>query len=78
MFLDPDDRYTLDAVETLYNTVKANDAQMAFGRFRRIFEYGGKVQKSYSPYKDDIEKEYPGETFETENFIKVPDFLWDN
>ena len=68
----------LDAVETLYNTVKANDAQMAFGRFRRIFEYGGKVQKSYSPYKDDIEKEYPGETFETENFIKVPDFLWDN
>ena len=78
MFLDPDDRYTLDAVETLYHAVKANDAQMAFGRFRRIFEYGGKVQKSYSPYLDNIERAYPDETFETENFIKVPDFLWDN
>ena len=63
---------------TLYHAVKANDAQMAFGRFRRIFEYGGKVQKSYSPYMDNIERAYPDETFETENFIKVPDFLWDN
>lgn len=78
MFLDPDDRFTPDAVETLYRAAKTNDAQMAFGRFRRIFEYGGKVQKSYSPYKDNLEKAYPDETFETENFIKVPDFLWDN
>lgn len=78
MFLDPDDRYTPDAIETLYQSVKVNDAQIAFGRFRRIFEYGGKVQKSYSPYKDEIEKHYPNEVFETENFINVPDFLWDN
>ncbi len=78
MFLDPDDRFTPDAVETLYQTAKTNDAQMAFGRFRRIFEYGGKVQKSYSPYKDNLEKAYPDETFESENFIKVPDFIWDN
>ena len=78
MFLDPDDRYTPDAVETLYHAAKQNNAQVAFGRFRRIFEYGGKVQKSYSPYKDNLEKHYPDETLETENFIKVPDFLWDN
>lgn len=78
MFLDPDDRYTPDACEVLYKAVTENDAQMAFGRFRRIFEYGGKVQKSYSPYMDDIEKYYPDETFETENFINVPDFIWDN
>lgn len=78
MFLDPDDRYTPDACEVLYNAVKANDAQMAFGRFRRIFEYGGKVQKSYSPYMDSLEQAYPDETFETENFINVPDFIWDN
>jgi glycosyltransferase involved in cell wall biosynthesis len=77
MFLDPDDRYTPDACETLYRAVKENDAQMAFGRFRRIFEYGGKVQKSYSPYMDSIDEAYPDETFETENFIRVPDFLWD-
>lgn len=78
MFLDPDDRYTPDAVETLYNAITENDAQMAFGRFRRIFEYGGKVQKSYSPYKDNLDEAYPDEVFETENFINVPDFLWDN
>lgn len=78
MFLDPDDRYTPDACETLYKAVTQHDAQMAFGRFRRIFEYGGKVQKSYSPYEDDIESYYPDETFETENFVNVPDFVWDN
>lgn len=78
MFLDPDDRYTPDACETLYNSVKKYDAQMAFARFRRIFEYGGKVQKSYSPYMDDLASVYPDETFETENFVNVPDFVWDN
>ena len=78
MFLDPDDRYTPDAVKTLYNAAKQNNAQMAFGRFRRIFEYGGKVQKSYSPYIDSLDVAYPDETFETENFINVPDFVWDN
>ena len=78
MFLDPDDRFTPDACETLYNAVKKYDADMAFARFRRIFEYGGKVQKSYSPYIDDLENAYPDETFETANFLNVPDFLWDN
>ena len=78
MFLDPDDRYTPDACETLYNAVKEHDADMAFARFRRIFEYGGKVQKSYSPYMDDLESAYPDETFETENFLDVPDVIWDN
>lgn len=78
MFLDPDDRYTPDACEVLYNAVKEYDADMAFGRFRRIFEYGGYVQESYSPYPDDLESAYPDETFETANFLNVPDFLWDN
>lgn len=78
MFLDPDDRFTPDACEVLYNAAKEHDAEMAFGRFRRIFEYGGKVQKSYSPYMDDLSKNYPDETFETANFLDVPDFVWDN
>lgn len=78
MFLDPDDRYTPDACETLYNAVTEYDAQMGFARFRRIFEYGGKVQESYSPYMADLKSAYPEETFETANFLDVPDFLWDN
>lgn len=51
---------------------------MAFARFRRIFEYGGYVQKSYSPYKDDLESVYPDETFESANFLDIPDVIWDN
>ena len=78
MFLDPDDRYTPDACEKLYNAAKNNDADIAFGRFRRIFEYGGKVQKSFSPYLDTLENSYPDEEFETANFLDVPDFIWDN
>lgn len=78
MFLDPDDRYTEDACETLYNAVKENDADMAFGRFRRIFEYGGTVQKSYSPYPDDLESHYPNEIFEDANPLNVSDFVWNN
>lgn len=78
MFLDPDDRYTPDSCETLYKAVKDNNADMAFARFRRIFEYGGNVQKSYSPYEDDLEHAYPDESFENPNFLNVSDFVWDN
>ena len=78
MFLDPDDRYTPDAIETLYNAIKEHDAEIAFGRFRRVFTYGEKVQKSYSPYLDDLSKNYPDEEFETANPLNVPDFIWEN
>lgn len=78
MFLDPDDRYTLDACKVLYDKVKENNADMAFGRFRRIFTYGETIQKSYSPYLDDLEHAYPDETFEEANPLNVSDFLWTN
>jgi len=78
MFLDPDDRYVPDACERLYNAVKKYDVDLAFARFKRIFEYGGYIQESYSPYEADLKSAYPDETFETANFLDVPDFLWDN
>ncbi|WP_409200787.1 glycosyltransferase family 2 protein [Methanobrevibacter sp. DSM 116169] len=78
MFLDPDDRYVLDACETLYNSVKEHDADIAFGRFRRIFTYGETVQKSYSPYEDDLENSYPDEILEDHNPLNVSDFIWTN
>lgn len=78
MFLDPDDRYVPDACEKLYNTLKEYDVDLAFARFRRIFEYGGYVQESYSPYKADLESAYPGETFKSANFLDIPDVVWDN
>ena len=78
MFLDPDDRYTPDACEVLYNTTKKYNTDLAFARFRRIFEYGGYVQESYSPYEADLKSAYPDETFESANFLDIPDVLWDN
>ena len=77
MFLDPDDRYTPDACETLYNTLKKNDAQMAFGRFRRVFTEQNKTQKSYSPYLDNLEEVY-NEDFEISNPLNISDKLWES
>ena len=78
MFLDPDDRYTPNCCERLYKEIKKYDAEIAFGRFRRVFTYGEKVQKSYSPYLDNLEKNYPDETFEDANPLNVSDFIWNN
>lgn len=78
MFLDPDDRYTPDACEVLYENVKKYDADVCFARFRRIFEYGGNVQKSFSPYEDNLKEAYPDEDFEIANPLNVSDFVWDN
>ncbi|MCL2116648.1 MAG: glycosyltransferase [Methanobrevibacter sp.] len=78
MFLDPDDRYALDACETLYGVAKENNVEIAFARFRRIFTYGKSVQKSYSPYLDNLEDVYPNETLEKHNPLNVNDFIWSN
>ena len=78
MFLDPDDKYVLDTCETLFNAVIENNAEIAFARFRRIFTYGDVVQKSYSPYLDNLEKIYPAETLEEPNPLNVSNFIWSN
>lgn len=77
MFLDPDDRYTPDACETLHREITQNDADVAFGRFRRVFTQKNKTQKSYSPYKDDLNKLYD-ENFEISNPLNISDTLWEN
>lgn len=63
MFLDPDDRYTEDCCETLYTSIIENNVDIAFDRFRRIFTQMNKVQKSDSPYFDDLETNHPEEFF---------------
>lgn len=76
MFLDPDDEYVEDACEVLYNTITEYNADVAFARFRRIFK--DYTQKSYSPYKDKLNKYYPNEDLKDANHLNVPDFLWNN
>lgn len=38
MFLDHDDRYVEDAVETLYNAITTNEGEIAIGKFRHFGE----------------------------------------
>ena len=76
MFLDPDDIFMLDTCEKLYNACKENDADIAFGRFRRIYNDGEVVQKSFSPYMDNLDEMYPTETLEDANLLNVPNFIW--
>ncbi len=77
MFLDSDDQFVEDACETLYNAITEYNCEVAIARFRRIFSEDN-VQKSYSPYPDDLENIYPNEIFRTANYLNVPDFIWDN
>lgn len=76
MFLDPDDRYTEDCCETLYAYMQENEVDVVFGRFRRVFPNQDMVQKSYSPYLDDLETNYPGEDFKEANPLNVSDKAW--
>ena len=76
MFLDPDDTYTEDCCQTLYDAINEFDSDIAFGRFRRVFTQLNKVQKSYSPYIDQLEKYYPNEEFQEANPLNVSDDVW--
>ena len=78
MFLDPDDTYSLDACEKLYDAVKKYGADIAFGRYKRIFTYEGKIQKSYSPYKDNIEEIYHNVNFDKIKPSKISNFIHQN
>ncbi len=78
MFLDPDDRYNLDACEILYNKIKETGDDMVLARFRRVFENRGYVQKSYSPYPDNLSRFYPNEDFRIANPLDISDKLWEN
>lgn len=71
MFLDPDDTYSLDTCETLYNTIKKYDADISFGRFRIMFPHTNNVQLSFSPYKDNIEEIYCNEHFDKSDSQKI-------
>ena len=78
MFMDNDDAYTPDACETLYKTMKENDVDIVYGRYRRTVRQGKSNQKSYSPYKDNLELNYPNETIDSSKYLEVPDFIYDN
>ena len=62
-FLDADDKVKTSAIELLYDVLKQHDAQIAFGSYERIEDYGGEIRKSTYQYPQlSFEKE---ETFAT-------------
>lgn len=75
MFLDPDDEYSLDCCEKLYNTIREYDADVAFGRFVYVYDNKKTVEKSYSPYDDNIVNEYPNMKFEVKSESKINKIL---
>ena len=71
MFLDPDDEYSLDACEQLYNTIKKNNVDMVFGRYVRRYDNKTNIEKSNSPYPDNIENIYPNMIFDDNSSSKM-------
>jgi glycosyltransferase involved in cell wall biosynthesis len=50
MFLDPDDYYTEDACEVLYNRIVAENVDIVFSRYVYVFE--NKIERCYSIFGD--------------------------
>ena len=77
MFLDPDDKFEADACERLYNEIKENDADIVIARFKRKHLTDGHVEKSFSPFEDDLNNVYPNEEFKTHNPLNIPEPLYE-
>lgn len=74
MFLDADDTYVEDACEVLYSEIVSSDANVAFGRYYRV--YDDLILKSYSSYGDNIDMKNDLEF--NPNFSGFVSFLWSN
>lgn len=74
MFLDADDTYAEDACEVLYTEITSSDANVAFGRYYRV--YDDLILKSYSSYGDNIDMKNDLEF--NPNFSGFVSFLWSN
>lgn len=75
MFLDPDDEYAPDICERLYDTIQKYDADVVFGRYVRIYDYKENVEKSDSPYPDNIENIYSNMTFDRNSSSKISNII---
>lgn len=75
MFLDADDTYTRDACEVLYSEIVSSDANVAFGRYYRVYD-DDLILKSYSSYGDNLDMKNDLEF--NPNFSGIVSFLWRN
>jgi glycosyltransferase involved in cell wall biosynthesis len=78
MFLDSDDTYVDDACQLLYDEIKSSNVDIVFGRYLRINPEHDLIQKSYTPYKDNIFSEYSNDILNPEQMSSIVRFFWKN
>ena len=71
MFLDPDDEYMADNCEILYETIKKFDADIAFGRYMRVYPHLNKFEVSFSPFMDNILDKYKNIDISNVNLSRI-------
>lgn len=70
IFFDADDELLPENCEKLYNAIKKYDADVAFGRYERVYPHLDKVEISESPFSIDLSKYYPKDKFQNIDFSK--------
>ncbi|MDR2544951.1 MAG: glycosyltransferase [Methanobrevibacter sp.] len=78
MFLDSDDSYLNNTCQLLYDKIENNNVDIVFGRYLRIDQYRNLIQKSYTPYLDEIYLEYDDDILNPSNMSGFIKFFWKN
>jgi len=73
MFLDPDDYYTENACEILFNRIVAENVDIVFSRFVYVFE--NKTQKCYSIFGD-LDEIKVKRIDEEPKLLTIPPSIW--
>ena len=76
MFLDPDDYYTYDACEVLYEKITNEDVDIVFGKYNIQYENGNVIPAQYRLYSIDVPEVKAMKTDNKELFHSVPPSLW--
>lgn len=76
-FMDADDSIALNAIELLYNASRKYNAEVVYGSYQRIEEYGGKVNNIYRKYKPAVfQKENEFATWAYEDYNNIQAMIW--
>lgn len=70
IFFDADDELLPENCEKLYDAIRKYDADIAFGRYERVYPHLNKVEISESPFSVDLSKYYPKDKFQNIDFSK--------
>ena len=81
MFLDADDEFLENSCEVLYNKIREYNCDIAFGRYLRNYPEKNIIKKSYTPYKESLNKPYNNyldDLIKGSDFKGIIGFVWKN